>query len=551
LTEALVNLSGVCVAVLRGPRFVHERVNAAYRALAPHRAMLGRSFAEVWPELDVVLPKLAQVAASGEPLHAPDLRVELRRTPDGPLQESYFSFSCASLPDITGPELALAVNLLDSTELVQARKRAEVQALERGRLLDAEKTARREAEQARGRAELLAQITGELNQSLDLPDVIHAALVGAARLLGGDDGALLLFDPDRRHLRGLFELWDRDLTDTVLDLAQLPQLGQALSLRRPVYLTSSETQGEETTFLSKDGIVSCIAAPMFEEDEPLGIACVKYRGPCAPPSLEELGFAEAVAGQCALAISRARAFKEERTARSRAEQMGKLQEQLLAVVGHDLRTPLASIFMGTDTLLRRGLPADHVFLLSRVRDSASRMSGMIRDLLDFSRVRQGNGIPMSRSASNLATVCDQALFELRQIHPEHRITLDLRGDTAAQVDPARMHQVVANLVSNAVTYGTGSRVAVAVASDGPELRLSVHNDGPPIPREVQSELFQPFRRGANQQGELSRGLGLGLFIVREIVRAHQGTVEVDSAEGRGTTFTVRIPRATPDASSSN
>jgi signal transduction histidine kinase len=544
--EALVNLAGVCVAVLRGPRFVHERVNAAYQALAPHRAMLGRSFAEVWPELQEALPHLETVAATGVPLHATDLRVELRRAPDGPPQESYFSFSCASLSGATGAEPALAVNLLDSTELVQGRKRAEIQALERGRLLDAEKAARREAEQARGRAELLAQITGELNQSLDLPDVIHAALVGAAKLLGGDDGALLLFDPDRRHLRGLFELWDRDLTDTVLDLEQLPGLGQAVSLRRPVYLSLSETQGEETTLLSKDGIVSCIAAPMFEEDEPLGIACVKYRGPCAPPSLEELGFAEAVAGQCALAISRARAFKEERTARSRAEQMGKLQEQLLAVVGHDLRTPLASIFMGTDTLLRRGLPADHVFLLSRIRDSASRMSGMIRDLLDFSRVRQGSGIPMSRAASNLATVCDQALFELRQIHPEHRISLDLRGDTAAQIDPARMHQVIANLVSNAVTYGTGSRVAVTVTDHGPELRLSVHNDGPPIPCEILSELFQPFRRGANQQGELSRGLGLGLFIVHEIVKAHQGRVEVDSADGRGTTFTVRIPRGSAE-----
>jgi signal transduction histidine kinase len=76
----------------------------------------------------------------------------------------------------------------------------------------------------------------------------------------------------------------------------------------------------------------------------------------------------------------------------------------------------------------------------------------------------------------------------------------------------------------------------------------VYNDGPPIPCEILSELFQPFRRGANQQGELSRGLGLGLFIVREIVRAHQGTVEVDSAEERGTTFTVRIPRGSAEPS---
>lgn len=231
-----------------------------------------------------------------------------------------------------------------------------------------------------------------------------------------------------------------------------------------------------------------------------------------------------------------------------AREVGRLKEQLIAIVGHDLRTPLSVIHLGITTALQRGgLSPEQERTFSRISRSAQRMRGIIEDLLDFSRARQGQAIPVEKRPVDLVEVCRRVLAELRSIAGERALALSVSGDTMVAADAGRLAQVISNLVGNAVQHGEGN-IQVAISDAGDGVRLSVHNDGAPIPPAVLPQIFEPFRRG-ERHGEGEKGsVGLGLFIVREVVRAHDGEVEVRSDRASGTTFTIRLPRGLSQAS---
>ncbi|HYD40070.1 MAG TPA: PAS domain-containing sensor histidine kinase [Anaeromyxobacter sp.] len=231
-----------------------------------------------------------------------------------------------------------------------------------------------------------------------------------------------------------------------------------------------------------------------------------------------------------------------------AREIGRLQERLMAIVGHDLRTPLSVIHLGITTALQRGgLAPDQERTLTRVARSAQRMRGIIEDLLDYSRARQGQGIPVAKAVVDLGEVCRRALAELRSIAGGRELVLSVTGDATLAADAGRLAQVISNLVGNAVQHGVGPiEVAVRTAPDD-EVQLSVHNGGAPIPPEVLPQIFEPFRRGDRHGGDEKGSVGLGLFIVREVVRAHGGEVEVRSDASSGTTFTIRLPRGVSQA----
>jgi len=260
-----------------------------------------------------------------------------------------------------------------------------------------------------------------------------------------------------------------------------------------------------------------------------------------------------LAARRAAEAERARAAEEQgrtiaelRRAEEQTRQIGKLQEQFVAIVGHDLRTPLSVIGLGASTMLQRGgLSPEQQATLGRIIRSAQRMREIIHDILDVARARQGLGIPIAKERTDLAEVCRRAVAELGQLSAGRTLTVDIRGDALLEGDPARLLQVASNLVGNAVQHGTGP-VKVAIAGTADEVILSVHNHGPTIAPDVLPTLFEPFRRGRSQEGGHSGSVGLGLFIVREVVRAHGGEVGARSDEG-GTTFTVRLPRGVPVA----
>lgn len=225
----------------------------------------------------------------------------------------------------------------------------------------------------------------------------------------------------------------------------------------------------------------------------------------------------------------------------------KFRERFMGILGHDLRNPLTSITLSTAILVARAdLPPDVTKSLRRIAASADRMARLVRDLLDVTRIRLGSGIQIVPAPADLQDVCRQIVDELRSAHPLRTILFDARGSGRGVWDADRLAQAVSNVLGNALAYSPpDTPVQVSVGEQGRMLVIAVHNDGPPIPREVMTTLFEPFHRGAPAPSgsPSARGLGLGLFICQQIVRAHRGAIEVTSMPDQGTTVTLSLPRS--------
>jgi signal transduction histidine kinase len=218
-------------------------------------------------------------------------------------------------------------------------------------------------------------------------------------------------------------------------------------------------------------------------------------------------------------------------------------QQLVGIVSHDLRNPLNAILLSTASLLRRELDEKTTTAVVRIHSVAERASRMIRDLLDFTQARMGH-IPIDRRRVNLHELARQAVEEVRLTHPDRTVELNLEGDGWGQWDGDRLAQVLSNLMCNALAYSPpDTLVRVEVRGSSGDLVLSIHNLGEPIPPELRSRLFEPMQRGSLHEERSSRSIGLGLFIVKHVVMAHGGHVEVESSKEDGTTFLVRLPRA--------
>lgn len=217
---------------------------------------------------------------------------------------------------------------------------------------------------------------------------------------------------------------------------------------------------------------------------------------------------------------------------------------LLGMLGHDMRTPLTAIIATATHLAALNAGEEVSNAAERLIRSGASMQSLLDDLVNFNRTQLGLGIKVLPSEIELEHEIADELEQLRTAHPSRRLELHVDGDTRGQWDRVRLKQVLRNLVSNAIRYGDpGSPVAVGLHGDESEVRLEIRNRGEPIDESILTQLFHPLRRGllsADIQGA-EEGLGLGLFIVREIVEAHGGTVEARS-EKNEIVFVVRLPR---------
>jgi PAS domain S-box-containing protein len=236
---------------------------------------------------------------------------------------------------------------------------------------------------------------------------------------------------------------------------------------------------------------------------------------------------------------------EQKRSHAELSKTARFREQFVGIVGHDLRNPLSAILTASELLLRHGGLADRqARAVTRIAASAERMARMIDDLLDFTRSRLGGGFPISPRRVDLRELCAQVIEELELAHPERTIDFQAEGDAWGSWDPDRIAQVISNLIGNALTHSPDSAtVRVRLADEQDRVVLTTNNAGPPIPAEVVPHLFEPGRRGPPRHGRAgSSGLGLGLYIVQQIVLAHGGRIDVASDAADGTTFTVTLPR---------
>jgi signal transduction histidine kinase len=230
-----------------------------------------------------------------------------------------------------------------------------------------------------------------------------------------------------------------------------------------------------------------------------------------------------------------------------SEEIDRSRELFLGMLGHDLRNPLAAISGLAELQMRANRPERYAAFAKQISISAGRMSHMITDLMELTRVRLGTGIIVNRSSADLCEICRNVIEETQAVYPGREFHLDCADALTGEWDAARMSQVVSNLLGNAIQHGAAtSAVTLSGKRDGRLVEIAVHNVGTPIPVDALPRLFDCLFQGqasGKADDDQSTSLGLGLYIAKEIVVAHGGTISVASSEADGTTFTARLPSA--------
>jgi hypothetical protein len=232
-----------------------------------------------------------------------------------------------------------------------------------------------------------------------------------------------------------------------------------------------------------------------------------------------------------------------------SNEVAKSRDTFLAILGHDLRTPLSaitnsSLYLGSPGLLPPGAPLDAV---RRIGRSADRMNSMIKDLLEYTKMRLGRAIPISPQPTSMEQICTLAFDEIRAAHPEHVFGIQTSGELEGVFDGERIHQVLTNLLSNAVQHGTrGEPITLSAHGEPGRITVKVKNFGQPIPADQLLVIFNPLVQipaVSKDAATFPTSLGLGLYIVHEIVAMHGGTVVAESSEEDGTVFSASLPRS--------
>jgi signal transduction histidine kinase len=403
------------------------------------------------------------------------------------------------------------------------------QALERLRLLDAERTSRMHAE-------ILFSFADAVIRAKDQDDIFAAALDAIERGLAAKRSSILVYDSDG-VMR--FKAW-RGLSDGYRAAVEghSPWKRDALN-PQPILIPDVDVDPTMASYLplfrtEKIGAIGFI--PLVASGELLGKFMVYYGGPrVLEPG--EVDLARAIANHVAVAILRYEAVAD-------LQETIRFNEMFTGILGHDLRNPLQAIMTAAQLVVRRSESEKIAKPMARILSSGERMIRMIDQLLDFTRVRIGGGIPVRKQSFDLLPLVRQIVDELDDANPGWTLRLDHKGDTVGEWDADRLGQVFSNLVGNAVQHGAQEN-GVLVRIDGlkPEVvRVEIHNTGTISP-ELLAKLFDPMSRAALAASSRRSGLGLGLYITLQIVEAHGGRIEVQSSEVAGTAFIVTLPRS--------
>lgn len=290
------------------------------------------------------------------------------------------------------------------------------------------------------------------------------------------------------------------------------------------------------------GLESYVSIPIIQANgEFFGTLCAIDS---VPAHLDENSIAKTLtlfAQLIAMSLDTQRNLEATKAALVSANENARLREQFMAVLGHDLRTPLSAIRMSADLLETKTTDKRSLSLISAIRSSSTRMGVLIENVLDFARGRMGGGIPVKRQlVDDLSNTLRSTFDEVQASYPQANLVLALDVPAGVHCDSLRISQLLSNLLGNAVTHGAaGTPINVRAYAEDDEIVISVANQGPPISTQLMPLLFEPFTRSeAGQRGE---GLGLGLYIASQIANGHHGSLSVTSTLESGTCFVARFP----------
>jgi PAS domain S-box-containing protein len=404
----------------------------------------------------------------------------------------------------------------DERAFIRALTQQFAQAIDRARLYEEQRRLRAEAEES---AEERDRLVRELRRTLRERDESMALLDA---LFANAPLGLALLDPDMRIVR---------VNEALAAMNGMPV---ARHLGKTVWEILPDLPVEEMARLFKKVLET--RQPVFD----LEISGTTQAAPGKTRTWLETWYPVTV-GDRVIGVG---ALVREVTELKQAEEF---QKQLLGIVSHDLASPLLAITSSTSVLQKaRDLPERDARALARIAHAASRMDGIIRALADYTLVEVGRGIALDARPCDLGSICRGVVEEAKAGNPGREVHCACEGSQEGEWDADRVGQVVANLVGNALKHGAEDRpVRLACREEGEGVVVEVANEGTPIPADFMPRLFEPFRRGPDAGGGRRKGLGLGLFIARQIVLAHGGSIEARSSETSGTAFTVRLPRRVP------
>jgi PAS domain S-box-containing protein len=413
--------------------------------------------------------------------------------------------------------------------------------------------ARKKAEQGADRIARLQAVMVALAEALrpaEVAEVIVQQGVAALQARAGlvavvtDDGASLEIVHAVGYPTDVLVNWQRFSLNTPTPLAD------AVRFREPILLESPDALADRfprlTAMPDSTGNTSVAAIPLSVNGQATGVLGLSF-ATFQSFTGEDRAFMLTLARQCALALERARLYEAERAARAEAQEAVRVRDAFFSVASHELKNPLTSL-LGNAQLLQRRLMREgsrserDQRTVAVIVEQAARLNKMITEMLDVARIETGQ-LSIECTPLDLCALARQVVVEVRPTLTQHTLTYSDPGvPLIITGDGLRLEQVLQNLVQNAIKYSpAGGPVVVGVEQQGQTVCVAVSDQGVGIPQEALPNLFQRFYRAANVDAGGIKGLGIGLYVVKEIVTLHGGTVTVDSSEGLGSTFTICFP----------
>jgi signal transduction histidine kinase len=425
---------------------------------------------------------------------------------------------------------------------------------ERVQLAERECAARMQAEQAEQAASRIARIqavTAALGEALLPTEVAEILVRQGAAASGASGGVVALLSSDESRLELMYTqgyapdvtmAWQYIPLDASTPLAEVVRTGQPLLIESP---QEARTRFPQLAEASQD-FGAWASLPLLTNGTAIGAFDLSFAAP-RQFSAEDRALLETLAQLAAQALQRARLYEGERSAHQAAAAAVRLRDQFLSIASHELKTPITALMGNVELLQRRtarlpGLEARELRYIDVVAGQAERLLRMVNALLDVSRIQEGQ-LRLERKPFDLHLLIEQLVLEVQPTLVEHMLhyqppaaPLEVLGDAL------RLEQVVQNLIHNAVKYSpNGGLISISASQSKQEVRISVRDSGIGIPAADLPYIFRRFHRAANAAERYMSGLGIGLFVVQEIVGMHGGYVTVESEEGQGSTFTVVLP----------